>query len=80
MTPLFPLISQSSYIFVANSTTRTPSITDTSGVIVSNPTEDSQGNVVVNLTTDSNRTMGAQFTVEFYSEYNAHDPMALLEP
>ena len=68
--PLFPLITESSYSFRTNSTTRSPSIISQSGLTVSAPSEDSQGVVLVGLSTDSTSTTGAQFTVQFYSEFD----------
>jgi hypothetical protein len=71
LTPQFiPLITESSYSFVANSTTHTvPSIMSSSNLTVYGLNEDSQGNIVANLATDSTSTT-AQFTVSFYSEYD----------
>jgi hypothetical protein len=70
MTPLFPLITEGSYSFVTNSTTRLPSILSATGLSASSPTEDAQGRIVVTLTTDSTSLKNAQFSVQFYSEFN----------
>jgi hypothetical protein len=71
--PTFPLITQCSYSFVANSTTHTqPSILSSSNLTLPSgtPTEDSQGNIVVNIGTDSTSSPNTQFTVQFYNDYN----------
>lgn len=69
ITPLFPLITESSYSFMTNSSTP-PSLLSASGLSVSSPIEDSQDRIVVQLTTYSTSTSSAQFTVQFYSEFD----------
>jgi hypothetical protein len=69
MMPLFPLVSESYYSFVTNST-KPPSILSVTGLSVSSPTEDSEGRIVVKLTTDSTSTSSPQFSVQFYSEFD----------
>ena len=72
ITPLFPLITESSYSFVTNSTTRSPSILSESGLTVSTPSEDSQGRILIGLSTDSTSGTDTQFSVQFYSEFDVN--------
>lgn len=69
MKPLFPLVSESYYSFFTNSS-KPPSILSATGLSVSSPTEDSPNKIVVKVTTDSTSTTDAQFSVQFYSEFD----------
>ncbi len=70
ITPLLPLITEGAYSFVTNSTTTSPSIISESGLTAYTPSEDSQGRVLIGLSTDSMSGTEAQFSVQFYSEFD----------
>jgi hypothetical protein len=70
--PLFPLIATGTYSFESNSTTKTAVIADYVGLDTPTLVEDPEGGILVQLTTIAAADSTAQFTVQFYSDYNVN--------